>query len=240
MPKEAIQSYGVIGDGRAAALVSRGGSIDWLCWPQFDSPSLFAALLDEEKGGRFSIAPKARCHVAREYVEDTNVLVTRFSALEGSAALTDLLPIASGAEAAGQLAPENALLRRLVCDRGDLEVEVRFEPRPEYALAPVRLHDGAHGIRLELGAQLYLLRSDAPFVIVDGGRAAIARLEMRAGQATDFWLLRASEGPAVLPPLGEYARLEIDRTVRFWREWIGHCEYDGPYQEAVRRSALAL
>src|SRR5438552_9359377 len=86
----AIGDYGVIGDCRSAALVSKRGSIDWLCWPRFDAPSIFAALLDRERGGCWSISPSCDCTVDRRYVPDTNVLVTRFNAATGTVVLTDL------------------------------------------------------------------------------------------------------------------------------------------------------
>src|SRR5438093_4406465 len=91
MPK--IQDYAIVGNGRSAALVSKRGSIDWLCWPRFDSASIFAALLDRERGGRWSISPSCNCTVDRHYVPDTNVLETRFSAATGTIVLTDLMPV---------------------------------------------------------------------------------------------------------------------------------------------------
>src|SRR2546430_6665765 len=100
MPAEVtkIQDYAIIGNGRSAALISRRGSLDWLCWPRFDSPSIFAALLDREKGGFWSIAPSGRYHSSRRYIENTNVLETHFETADGSATLIDLMPVTSEEE----------------------------------------------------------------------------------------------------------------------------------------------
>src|SRR2546423_2930968 len=93
-----IQDYAVIGDGRSAALVSRGGSLDWLCWPRFDSPSLFGGLLDRRAGGTWSIAPTAPARAERRYLDGTNVLQTRFDTAAGAVVLTDFMPVASEAQ----------------------------------------------------------------------------------------------------------------------------------------------
>src|SRR5437868_12360434 len=93
-----IQDYAIIGNGRSAALVSRGGSLDWLCWPRFDSPSLFGGLLDRRSGGAWSIAPTAPSQAERLYVRGTNVLQTRFRAPTGAVLLTDFMPVASEEE----------------------------------------------------------------------------------------------------------------------------------------------
>ena len=94
-----IQDYAIVGDGRSAALISRGGSLDWLCWPRFDSPSLFAAILDEDRGGRFSIAPRRPFRSERAYLGDTNVLRTRFFAAGGELTLTDFMPVYTSVDA---------------------------------------------------------------------------------------------------------------------------------------------
>src|SRR5438477_8919890 len=105
MPK--IQDYAVIGDGRSAALVSRDGSLDWLCWPRFDSPSLFGGLLDPKVGGAWGIAPTEPAHTERRYLDGTNVLQTRFVAPMGAAVLTDFMPAASEEEKRRLLWPEH-------------------------------------------------------------------------------------------------------------------------------------
>src|SRR5438445_946075 len=127
----AIADYGVIGDCRSAALVSRDGSIDWLCWPRFDSPSIFGALLDEA-GGKWSIAPASPFRVERRYIADTNVLQTRFQTATGSLLLTDLMPVASEGEKRHLLLPEHEILRIAECKGGEIDLEMVFDPRPGY------------------------------------------------------------------------------------------------------------
>jgi GH15 family glucan-1,4-alpha-glucosidase len=100
-----IHDYALLGDGRSAALVSRDGSVDWMCWPRFDSASVFGALLDAERGGCFSIEPAAPAHVSRRYIEHTNVLETRFENADGAAVLVDALTIASEDDKAKLLVP---------------------------------------------------------------------------------------------------------------------------------------
>src|SRR6476659_1768087 len=145
-----IADYAIIGDCRSAALVSRAGSIDWLCWPRFDSPSLFAALLDQEKGGRFVIAPRQSDRVTRRYVGDTNVLETTFHSAKGVLRLTDLMPVASEVDKRRELRPQHEILRQAECVEGEAELEVIYCPRPDYACIRPRLQDrGALGIHYD-------------------------------------------------------------------------------------------
>src|SRR5437762_91143 len=132
-----IQDYAIIGNGRSAALISRQGSLDWLCWPRFDSPSLFAALLDEEKGGRFSIAPTSYNKVTRNYIEGTPILETRFHSESGILCLSDFSPVTCGTE----LEPEHEIIRRVECESGEVEVKVVYQPRPDYARASFTWHE---------------------------------------------------------------------------------------------------
>jgi GH15 family glucan-1,4-alpha-glucosidase len=234
-----IQDYAAVGDGRSVALVSRGGSIDWLCWPRFDSPSLFAGLLDPEAGGSWGITPTQFARAERRYLDGTNVLQTRFETPDGAVTLTDFMPAASEDEKR-RLWPEHELLRRVECERGEVEVEVRFDPRPDYGRARATLRDaGPLGIRLERGSTLLTLRGDVPLAPVEGGGMA-GRVRLRAGEVVAFSLTYAVEGPAVLAPLGEAVAEKLDLTTNWWREWAARCRYDGPYREAVVRSALAL
>jgi GH15 family glucan-1,4-alpha-glucosidase len=233
-----IQDYAAVGDGRSVALVSRGGSLDWLCWPRFDSPSLFAGLLDPEVGGSWVIAPTQPSRAERCYIGGTNVLQTRFETADGVATLTDFMPAASE-EDKRRLWPEHELLRRVECERGEVEVEVRFDPRPDYGRARVTLRDaGPLGIRLERGSTLLTLRGDTKLAPVAGGMTG--RVRLRAGESVAFSLTYALEGPAVLAPLGDAVAEKLDLTAGWWRRWAARCRYDGPYRDAVVRSALAL
>jgi GH15 family glucan-1,4-alpha-glucosidase len=235
----AIGDYAAIGDGRSAALVGRDGSIDWLCWARFDSPSIFGALLDPA-AGRWRIAPVAPCRTTRHYLKDTNVLQTRFDTGAGLLVLTDLMPVASEEEKAGLLMPERELLRLIECERGEVEIEWSFEPRPGYGLRPVHLRRaGQLGIRAQTAAGLLSFRTDLPLDTSAGGKAG-GRARLSAGNAAHASLTLAAEGPAVLPPLGEWSRTALARTVDWWRTWASRARYDGPCREMVVRSALAL
>src|SRR5688572_12628938 len=161
MASSRIQDYAIIGDSRSAALVSRSGSIDWLCWPRFESPSLFAAILDAESGGHWSIAPTRPVHTRRHYVADTNVLVTELNTGEGTLRLTDLMPVCPEEDKTRELVPEHEVLRLVDCVRGEVQLVMRFQPRPGYGRKRPRLRAaGELGIRVEDGSHLYTLRGD--------------------------------------------------------------------------------
>ncbi|HVK08682.1 MAG TPA: glycoside hydrolase family 15 protein [Gemmataceae bacterium] len=235
-----IQDYAVIGSGRSAALVSRHGYIDWLCWPRFDSPSLFGRLLDLRAGGSWSIAPAEPAEVERRYIDATNVLRTRFRTGSGVVSLTDFMPAASEEEKRRMLWPEHELVRRVECELGEVEVRAHFDPRPDYGRAKVTLRDaGVLGVRIEMGARLITLRSDVKLApAAAGGVSGTVRL--KAGEAVAFSLTDAWEGPAVLPPLGDLILQKLALTVGWWQRWAARASYTGPYRDQVVRSALAL
>lgn len=130
-----IEDYGIIGDCRTAALVSRDGSIDWYCLPRFDEPAVFAALLDSERGGRFRVRPATPSTVERRYLPDTNVLETTFRTDGGVLRLTDAMTVP--AEPRGGLFPDHEILRRVECIEGQVEVEVLCDPRLDYGSRPL-------------------------------------------------------------------------------------------------------
>ena len=234
----AIGDYAAIGDGRSVALVGRDGSIDWLCWPRFDSPSLFGRILDPS-AGHWRIAPVAPSRTERHYIENTNVLQTRFDTGTGSLVLTDLMPVASEKEKERLLLPEREILRLIECERGEVEIEWSFEPRPGYGLGTTAVRRaGQLGFRAQTGMGLLTLRTDLPADYSDGRIGGRARLS--AGAAAYSSLTFAADGPAALPPLGEWSRAALDRTVHWWQSWVASARYDGPCREAVIRSALAL
>jgi GH15 family glucan-1,4-alpha-glucosidase len=234
-----IQDYAIIGDCRSAALVSRDGSIDWLCWPRFDSPSIFGALLDEN-AGRWRIGPAIPYESERRYVAETNVLETIFRTSAGSISLIDLMPVTSEHDKGRFLVPEHEILRRVECTEGELELEILYNPRPLYAEATrLRWNNGPLGLRLETGQGLITLTSSVPLSFMDGGRA-YARVRLRAGEARDFSLTFAGDWPATLPLLGPRTDEAIERSVSWWKQWASRLTYDGPYRDAVVRSALVL
>lgn len=232
-----IGDYGAIGDGRSVGLISRDGSLDWLCWPRFDSPALFARLLDIDRGGYWRIAPDGAFRASRRYIESTNVLETRFVTADGEATLFDLMPIVTPADS---LRPEQELLRRLECTAGSVQLRSTFEPRPHFATESPRLQDrGPFGVFFQSGPCVFNLRSEAPLRIDAPGKVG-CELPLQAGQSINFSLTLTREGPMVFPPLGDRARLRMEETARWWHEWAGRSRYYGPFRDLVVRSALAL
>jgi GH15 family glucan-1,4-alpha-glucosidase len=245
-----IEDYGAIGDGRSVALISRTGSLDWLCWPRFDAPALFAGILDPGRGGRFEIRPARGAPDGRRYLPETNVLETRFRAETGALVLTDAMTLQS--ERPGALAPEHELLREAACTGGQVDVHVRCDPRPGFgardaAFAPA----GGWGWRFDLGRAVLHLRAavtspdsagraDRAWLRPDPEGGLTGTIPLRAGERLLLSLTYAEAGPAVLPPLPELARDRIAHAAAWWQAWTAQRPYDGPYRDAVIRSALVL
>jgi GH15 family glucan-1,4-alpha-glucosidase len=238
MSEALIRDYAIIGDCRSAALVSRFGSIDWLCWPRFDSSSCFAAILDPTRGGRWRIAPAQPFRSKRRYLENSNVLETVFETQTGAIRMLDAMSIASEKEESELLLPEHEIVRFVECIRGEVDLETIFEPRPRYATARFRLRDrGKLGFWVDMECESLILRSDARLGVQ--GERVVGRQRLRAGEALSFSMSYNSDAPAGLPPL-EGVRASIERSNAWWRSWIRQAKYDGPHRDAVLRSALAL
>jgi GH15 family glucan-1,4-alpha-glucosidase len=236
---EPIHDHALIGNCRAAALVSRRGVIDWLCWPRFDSPSVFAALLDDD-AGHWSLRPRGTFDSSHRYLERTNILETRFETAGGVAVLTDLMPVASEEDKRRSLVPDHEILRVVRCQRGEIELEMEVRPRPGHGLERPRIGDGGDlGIRIESRQGLMTLRADVPLVVTDDG-AIRGRMKLRTGEAAHVSLSLAVDEAAVLPPVGPCAGERIERSARWWRSWLSRLRYEGPRRAAVERSALAL
>jgi GH15 family glucan-1,4-alpha-glucosidase len=233
-----IRDYAIIGDCRSAALVSRFGSIDWLCWPRFDSSSCFAALLDPIRGGRWRIAPAQPFRSQRKYIAGSNVLETVFETQTGAIRIVEAMSIASEEDEAKFSLPEHEIVRLVECISGEVEVETLFEPRPGYGMTSFRLRDrGKLGFWVDLGSKCLILRSDA--VLRAQADSISGRQRLRAGAALRFSMSFNSNAPAELSPL-EQVQESIDRTTAWWRQWISRAKYDGPHRDAVIRSALVL
>jgi len=143
-----IQDHAVIGDGRSAALVSQEGAVDWLCWPRFDSPALFGALVDTRAGGFWIIRPTAPSRTRQQYLQGTNVLQTGFENEAGAVVLTDFMPADFEEQKQRMLFPEHELVRRVWCERGECKLEIRFVPRGDFGRRVVNFRDaGALGLR---------------------------------------------------------------------------------------------
>lgn len=237
----AIEDYALIGDCRTAALVSTDGAIEWLCLPRFDSPSVFTAILDREDGGAFYIRAATPYRVERRYLGDSNVLETRFETETGVLRLVDLMPVSSEEEKTARLQPEREILRKVECVEGSVEVEVLYDPRFNYASRIPDLEwQGKLGLFCGWGAETLALRSDLPLTIRPDAAGAMGRTTLEEGETRYACLTYAHSEPVILPELGEQAEARIDRSVAWWEEWADQCQYEGPYRDAVVRSALTL
>ena len=235
MPYLPIQDYGVIGDMRTVALVGKNGSIDWYCHPRFDSPSVFAAILDERRGGSFRIAPEVDDSQTKQlYWPDTNVLMTRFLATDGVCELTDTMPV--GPSRRRQASPW--ILRRLSVVRGELPIRLDCRPAFDYGRRPHEVHVNDDGACFVSGPQRLALASSIPLRREANGVTASFRL--KAGETATFVLRDAPEDgcPTALDEERSY-RL-FHETVAYWHHWIASSRYEGRWREHVNRSALAL
>lgn len=231
-----IENYGVVGDLHTVALVGLNGSVDWLCFPVFDSPSVFGAILDDKKGGHFQIYPSHdHVKVKQMYLPDTNVLITRFLSPDGLAELTDFMPIETDAKEAWN----HRLVRRVRVVQGSYKFKMTCQPAFDYARAEhtVEKHDTGVVFRsknLSLG-----LASELPLTVKDG--AAVCEFTLERNQSACFVLHRVEEDASCgkFFEQEEVEQIQQD-TVHFWRNWIGKCTYEGRWREAVRRSALVL
>src|ERR1051326_2149069 len=236
----AIRDYAIIGDTRSAALISRHGSIDWLCWPRFNSRSVFARILDANRGGYFEIQPSVPFETERRYVDATNVLETTFITSGGRARVLDLMPALTESKKSDVLLPFRELLRRIECVDGEVPMTVTYAPRPNYGRSVPHLHL-RHGdtIGCMNGPEVWCLRSDVEMKIVDRGIAR-AEVTVRSGERHGFALSYETHAPAVYARINGETDLVVDETLAFWRKWSSQLQYDGPYREQVLRSALTL
>jgi GH15 family glucan-1,4-alpha-glucosidase len=231
-----IEDYGIIGDLYTIALISKRGSIDWLCFPQLNSPSLFAALLDDRRGGRFEIAALGDGVTHKQlYIPDTNVLVTRFLSTQGVGEVCDFMPVATTSEELHR----HRLIRRVSVVRGTMDFTLTCRPAFDYGRAEhevSRLPAGVlfRGPSLNVG----LLSETALTQEANGVTAAFT---LARGERATFVLQRITEGEdCTACHSDEEAQAAFHRTVAFWRRWLSNCRYRGRWREMVNRSALVL
>ncbi|MGK9168698.1 glycoside hydrolase family 15 protein [Inquilinus limosus] len=238
-PDACVGDHAVTGDCRTAALVSRWGSVDWLCLPHFSAPTIFAALLDEARGGRFAIRPLGLVEVRRRYVGDTAVVETTFRTVSGTARLTDMLTVLG--EHADRLEPQQELLRLVEVTCGEVDLEVVYEPRPDFGRTRPRLsRRGALGWALEHGSGLVLLHTDAELGLSADKATLTGRLRLAAGQRRAFSLTFVERDVGVVLTLGAEAERRKAETLVWWEGWSGRCRRFGPHHAAVLRSAITL
>jgi GH15 family glucan-1,4-alpha-glucosidase len=232
-----IENYGVIGDLNTVALVGRDGSIDFLCFPDFDSPSIFASILDWQKGGYFKIAPVTDNAKRKQmYLPDTNVLLTRFLQRNGVGEVTDFMPVES-------IYVGKELVRMVTCVRGELEFLMECRPRFDYARASHRVekrNDLEYVFVSENdGAQRVAMASTIPLQLEE--RDLVAKFKLSAGQTVIFKLEYITSNTVTKPDeLTEFAKKSLYDTINFWKSWIAQSRYKGRWMEIVHRSALVL
>jgi GH15 family glucan-1,4-alpha-glucosidase len=236
MSYQPIENYGIIGDMHTVALVGMDGSIDWLCFPHFNSPSVFAALLDDERGGRFRIRPSAGEHKEKQfYWPDTNILVTRFLSPGGVGEVRDYMPV----QPEGSRKEHHHLIRRVSVVRGTLSFRLECRPAFDYARSPHETRILPTGACFESEGCVLGLGSSIPLQADGTGVSAVFTLN--EGQALSFVLRDVPEGCEQIPFLAEDEELDqFHSTVGYWRRWLSRCTYRGRWREAVQRSAMAL
>jgi len=237
LPYQPIEDYGLIGNLRTVALVGIDGSIDWLCLPRFDSPAVFASILDEKKGGRFKIAPTNDGIRHKQYYwPDTNVLVTRFLSPDGVGQVTDFMPAGNLPEGTNR----HQLIRHVQTIRGQLSYDLECRPAFNFARAPHELSLGAEGALFRTPELTLGLRSSLPLE-AGAGSGVDGRFTLGEGESA-FFVLGALDGGAGLDQLLSASEAEQlrARTIEYWRHWLAHCTYRGRWREMVQRSALTL
>jgi len=238
MAYQPIEDYGMIGNMHTAALVGRNGSIDWLCLPHFDSPSVFAAVLDDQKGGCFTISPIAERVTRKQvYWPDTNVLVTRFLLQDGVVEVVDYMPLAVKRGEMGY----RQLIRRVEAIRGSVPVRMTCTPAFNYARDPhsVELHTNGATFR---SPNLSLeLNTRVPLQVRQELGGVEATLSLRQGEKASFALRQLDEKHGSDPVTSdENEQALFEKTVDYWHRWLAKCTYAGRWREMVCRSALAL
>jgi GH15 family glucan-1,4-alpha-glucosidase len=233
----AIGDHGVIGDLHTVALVGLDGSIDWCCLPTFDSPSLFAAILDERQGGRFSIAPVDQGIRKQMYLPETNVLLTRFLHTDGVGEVMDFMPIEQ--DEAGACPRRRQIVRIVSVARGTARFRLECAPAFNYGRDRHVAVPHKRGVVFRAGGMAVGLVSPVPFAVSQG--VCTAEFSLSAGQSVTFFLIHldACDDAELLdaPRSGEAA---LRDTVAFWRGWLAQCRYRGRWREMVQRSALTL
>ncbi len=235
MAYKPIESYGVIGDLHTVALVGMDGSIDWCCLPQFDSPSIFAAILDEHKGGFFKIASLYEAQHKQMYLPDSNVLLTRFLSPEGVGEVVDFMPVQDPSHGK----KTHQIVRVVRAVRGAVRFRLECQPAFDYARRPHQVTLEGRGAVFEAPGMRFSLVSRFP--LARQGTGVATEFLLHPGEPSTF-ILRQVEGD------GDSGLLEarlvgtelLTQTLEFWRRWVSKCRYDGRWREMVNRSALML
>ncbi|MCH8086299.1 MAG: glycoside hydrolase family 15 protein [Chloroflexi bacterium] len=234
-----IGDYGIIGDMHTAALVGIDGSIDWLCLPDFDSPSVFAAILDDKKGGRFKICSAGKGVSKQFYHPETNVLSTTFSSAEGVTLVCDFMPV--GPEEDHSVKRHcTRIIRRVTGIRGTTRLSLECSPAFNYARTSHKVRPVEGGVIFESGSGEHLsLSMPVEYEVTE--RGVVATFDVSAGQSICFSLgLAGDVGDSDFPMADQRAEQLLNQTLKYWRDWLGCVTYEGRWREMVHRSVLTL
>jgi GH15 family glucan-1,4-alpha-glucosidase len=229
-----ISDYGIIGNMVSAALVARNGSIDWCCLPRFDSPSLFAAILDDEKGGRFRIEPNSDFKSSQSYLNDTNVLQTVFETATGRVTVTDFMPCYQGAD--GRHVQFDEIHRIAECNNGKVDLTITYNPKPVYATVNPSFAITKNGVVVKDGEASVSLSSSVPFKVCRDQSQVTTTL--RGGEQAVFVLRDNSDKP--LAGVTENSLNKLANTKAFWQQQAESCVFSGHYRDYIVRSYLTL
>ncbi len=237
MARQPIENHGIIGNMRTTALVGMNGSIDWFCYPRFDSPSVFGRILDHEKGGHFSIAPAHEEGVKYKqfYWPETNVLVTRFLSKEGVGQITDYMPL--GCRDLDSERP--ILIRQVHVVRCQMTFRIECDPSFDYARVDHEAQICSDGAAFRSSKLSLALSTYIPLEEENG--AVVSKICMQEGQGTVLTLQGIESSEECPEPIStDDAEVMFRRTVDYWRKWLSQCTYRGRWREEVYRSALVL
>src|SRR5467141_1474177 len=234
-----IENYGVIGNLETVALIGIDGSIDFCCFPQLDSPSIFASLLDAVKGGRFSIAPVLQnSRPKQSYVPNTNILLTRFLSPDGVAEVVDFMPVVDTSGSDQEGSPR--IVRRAKCIRGEVHFQMLCQPRFDHARAShqIKQVSDTEVLFLPDSSRVPALRLRTQAPLRCEGNGVVSNFVLKAGEKALF-VLELDRGGAE-GDLTAREKESFKATLNFWHDWIGRSNYAGRWREMVDRSALVL
>ena len=229
-----IAEHGIIGDLHTIALVDTNGTIDWYCCPRFDAPSVFGAILDNRRGGYYRIGPSTGHWTPKQlYFPDTNVLITRFLTPTGVGEVQDFMPVEGG-----RTAHRHRLIRRVIVVRGEMPYLLEVEPRFNYARDEHEVVFHERGAVFKSPNLCLALETAVPLQYSGSGVAA--EFTLRAGESATFVLEQVSDAYIPRAFSETETREAFERTVEYWRRWLGQCRYRGRWRETIHRSALTL
>lgn len=231
-----IENYGVVGDLNTIALVSLEGSIDFLCFPDFDSPTVFASILDNSKGGYFKIQAEHDDITHKQlYLPDTNVLLTRFLSTNGISEVIDYMPVQ-------ELYIGKELVRVVTCIHGELYFKMECRPRFNYALSThsVKMISDKEIVFKSEGPDRTVLRLKSNISMTVDGNDVVLRAMLKRGERAIFILEYLSEETADFENIEKFADKSLNDTINYWKDWMSKSRYKGRWMEAVNRSALVL